>query len=498
MPAIWLRKNIKQNYLFVVLGILAFIMHFAFLSSPNQVIFDEVHFGKFISAYFNHEYYFDIHPPLGKLMIAAWAKLANTNFTFNFDKIGDAGDSQLFFNLRFMPAFFGSIFILLFSWFAYLITRSKQIALIAGTLILVDNGFLVQSRIIAIDIFLVFFEILTLCFFLIYQRQKSFSRRWVIFLLLTGIGFGLAVSIKWAGLATAGIIILTLLAKPFSRKLADWLNYKDNSANGPFQDKSNERISRNHKKDFIAIGIKEAIVGIVVIPAIGFLIYLIPFYVHFNILNRPGTGDIFMSREFQDELKNENKKNESHPLSFWDKFKELNIAMYDYNFGLTDAHPFSSKWSQWPLDNKPIYYWYQDLTPKNGGIGKIYFLGNPILWWLAFGAIIFTVIRIISKKQRKKIKPFMYFLLLAYFANLLPFIAIGRATFLYHYMLSVSFAIILLSVYLEELRKKDVQIFNVLMIAIAGSFIIIVPLSYGWFMTSEINHFEMQIIDFLS
>lgn len=498
MSIAWLKNFLKQNYPFVILAILAFIIHFAFLAYPNQTIFDEVYFGKFAAAYFSHEYYFDIHPPLGKLIIAGWAWLINFDLVFNYDKIGTVANSQLFFTLRFLPALFGALFVLVFSWFAYLSTRSKKTALIAGALILLDNAFLVQSKITAIDIFLVFFAILTFCFFLLYQRENCFSKKWFAFLMLTGISFGLTASIKWTGLATFGIIAVILLAKIYSQKMTAWLspanyiNFNPIKLNSP-----PKRSFKNFLKLRFGI-IQEAIISIIIIFTLGFTIYVIPFYAHFNLLTKSGPGDAYMSVQWQTELKN-GRQNTPNPLSFWAKFKELNKSMYSYSANLTATHPFSSAWNQWPFDKKPIYYWYEGPTPDNNQkIGKIYFLGNPILWWLALGVIALTLIRILSKKERQKITPFMYFLILAYLANILPFIRIKRVAFLYHYLLSISFAILLLSIYLEKLWQKNKAIFTALAIAIVASFIALTPLSYGWLMSPWIDKFEMEIINLFS
>jgi dolichyl-phosphate-mannose-protein mannosyltransferase len=53
----------------LILTCLSFLTRFYRLAEPPAVVFDEVHFGKFVTWYFTGEYYFDIHPPLGKLIL---------------------------------------------------------------------------------------------------------------------------------------------------------------------------------------------------------------------------------------------------------------------------------------------------------------------------------------------------------------------------------------------------------------------------------------------
>lgn len=488
----------KRSWPFLLLAALSFTIHFAFLSYPAQVVFDEVHFGKFVAGYFTHQYFFDIHPPLGKLMIAGFAKIAHVNPVFSFEKIGEDIPGSILFWLRFLPAFFGSLFVLFFSWLAYLTSRSKKIALIAGFLILLDNAFLVQSKFILVDIFLVSFEILTFCFFFLWQRQKSFSARWFSYLVLTAFFFGLTISIKWTGLATISIIGVVLFTKIFSKKLAIYLSsplvsHPEQGEGSAIDSSASTTLGLRTTK---WTSLKESLTGMFFLLLIGLIIYLIPFYLHFKLLPNPGSGDAFMSNNFQIELKY-GRENVDQPLSFAEKFIELNKAMLFANASITSEHPFGSRWYSWPIGRKPVYYWNQDrIEAFPDWKARIYLSGNLFLWWLAIFCLLLVTLKSFTRKDRQQISPVFFIFILAYLTNLLPFMLIKRVAFLYHYLLPVTFAILLTSFLLGNLLPKHKRIFILIIMLIFLSFIIIAPLSYGWPIPPRLDNLETKLMIF--
>ena len=80
----WHRRRVVA-FLFLVLG---FATRFYMIQHPHQVVFDEVHFGGFASHYMRRTYFFDVHPPTGKLMIALAGYLAGYDGSFTFKDIG--------------------------------------------------------------------------------------------------------------------------------------------------------------------------------------------------------------------------------------------------------------------------------------------------------------------------------------------------------------------------------------------------------------------------
>ncbi len=405
--------NKKALFILLVLGIAT---HFLFFGHPNQTAFDEVHFGKFVSGYYTHEYYFDIHPPLGKLMIAGFGKLFDFKPEFSFANIGDKFPDSKYLALRFLPSLAGALIPAVIFLFALEIGFSRRAAFTAGILIALENALLTQTKFILMDGFLILFGFLALLF---YFRKK---------MILAGVFAGLAISIKWTGLTFLAIMLILETVKIFK-------TYEL------------ERIWRTAIK-------------LILVPI---FVYFAIFAVHFTILNKPGPGDAYMSPEF-------------HSKNILGKFIELNIEMYSSNKRLTASHPYSSQWYTWPFMARSIFYWVD-------GNSRIYFLGNPIIWWASTVGMIISLALILLKKADKKI----VFLTTAYFLNLLPFIGIKRVMFLYHYLIALIFAVLMLVYLIDGFGKLTAsqtknrrKIFAGLIIASTIAFIYFAPLNYGF------------------
>jgi dolichyl-phosphate-mannose-protein mannosyltransferase len=75
-------------------------------------------------------------------------------------------------------------------------------------------------------------------------------------------------------------------------------------------------------------------------------------------------------------LKKDERKVKSMP--FLKKYFELQRAMFFHNNALTSSHPYSSQPIQWPFLLRGVSFWTENETRQ-----QIYFLGNPIGWWIA-------------------------------------------------------------------------------------------------------------------
>ena len=72
----------------LVLLALGTLLHLYRLAEPRRVVFDEVHFGGFVTNYLgDHSYFFDIHPPHAKLLIAGVAALGGYRGSQPFEKL---------------------------------------------------------------------------------------------------------------------------------------------------------------------------------------------------------------------------------------------------------------------------------------------------------------------------------------------------------------------------------------------------------------------------
>ena len=455
---------------------LGIAVHFAYFGRPNETVFDEVHFGKFISGYYTREYYFDIHPPLGKLMIAGFAKFFDFKPGFAFVDIGNIYPDNQYIILRFLPNLAGALLPLVIYLLILEMGLSRSAAFFGGLLIVFENALLTQSHYILLDSFLLLFGFLSLLF---YFKFRSYSLSVIHHLLLFGFFSGLAISIKWTGL---GFLALPLFF---------------------------EFIKIIRKRQF------KFLFGVLLPPlAIAILTYSVFFAVHLAILNKSGPGNSFMTIGFQKTLSgNMYAENPALPSNIFQKFIELNTEMYKANQRLTTPHSYSSQWYTWPLMTRPIFYWVKENA-------RIYLIGNPIIWWVSTAAMLWLAITSLtqnayfvkaSARQAKRLAQSatnnlserlaigdwrLAFLSVGYIINILPFIGVKRVMFLYHYLTALIFAILILAYLIDE-NKNSRKIFTGIIIAAIATFLFFAPLSYGLPLSPEQYQYRVWLNSWL-
>ena len=169
------------------------------LSFPPQRMWDEIYFPVMADKYLRGVEFFDLHPPLGKFIIAASIALfGNTPFAW-----------------RLMPAIFGIALIALAGAAGWYIFRERVAVPLLVLLFAGETILIVHSRTGVMDIFLVFFVMAT---FLAALWARNSGQA-----LLTAVLLGLAISVKWAAFPVAipaGYVLWRKgLLKPFIASL---------------------------------------------------------------------------------------------------------------------------------------------------------------------------------------------------------------------------------------------------------------------------------------
>lgn len=79
-----------------------------------------------------------------------------------------------------------------------------------------------------------------------------------------------------------------------------------------------------------------------------------------------------------DDARRQKPERQVKTLPFLRKWFELQRSMFYHNSKLTSSHPYASHPYQWPFLLRGVSFWTQNDTRQ-----QIYFVGNPIGWWLA-------------------------------------------------------------------------------------------------------------------
>ena len=151
---------------------------------------------------------------------------------------------------------------------------------------------------------------------------------------------------------------------------------------------------------------------------------------------------------------------------------ELTQQMYWYHSSLTAPHCAGSPWWSWPLDLKPVYWYFG--ASGGGANGYIYDAGNIVLFWAALPAAALVIALAIRTRSWS-----LGVLSLAMLAQYVAWIPISRVLFFYHFFTVLPFYLLCLAAILAvvwERRRRAVLIF--LGVA-AAAFVIFYPYVSG-------------------
>lgn len=421
----------------LVIGAIGGAARFLNLYQPREVIFDEVHFGKFVNAYLlTNARFFDIHPPHAKLVIAAVGYLGGYKGGFDFVNIGESFGVSPAEALRLWPAFAGSMLpVVIFILLLQLGVRVET-ALCGGLALALDNGLIVQSRAILLDMTLLLATFGALSAYLAARERRGW--RSLAFSALCGIATGFAAGTKFTGLATGAMLGMIGLA-----------------------DVVRGRASRP------ALTALAARVGVAVSAAT--VVYLAGWIIHFSLLTRAGDGDAFYKPTGQ----------------FFEDLIATHKVMLSANYGLGASHPDASPWWSWPLMLRPPFYW-------SGAGAVILMCGNPTVWWgstwlfLGTCGVWFANLRKPDPVSRAYLAA-AGFAIACFLVTLVPLARVPRVLFMYHYMTPLIFSVIGASLWTDRMlaapasTKLTFSRAHLAFLALlVFGFAVITPVTYGF------------------
>lgn len=271
---------------------------------------------QFASHYLQRTYFFDVHPPFGKLLYALAGWLVGYDGSFLFENIGDSyiANKVPYVAYRSLPALLGSLTVSIVFLIMWESGYSLPAAIAASAIVLLDNAQIGQTRLILLDATLVMFMALSiLCYIRFYKlRHEPFGRKWWKWLLMTGISMSCVISTKYVGAFT-----FFSIGVPVIIDLWDLLDI--NRKQGPLS-----------VPDF-AKHLGARIIGFIIVP---FLMYLFWFQVHFAVLSRSGPGDDFMTPEFQETLSDNLMTQQAVSIDYWDavsmRHKDTKVYLHSH------------------------------------------------------------------------------------------------------------------------------------------------------------------------
>ena len=352
------------------------------------------------------------HPPLGKLIMGVGIRL------FGMTPFG----------WRFMGTLFGvGMLPLLYVFLKNLFGRTS-IATCGTILLAADFMHLTQTRLATIDTYAFFFILLMYWFMYRYLTLPAGTpfRKCALPLFLSGLFWGIGAASKWTVIyGCTGLVVLYFIG--LYQKVRDWPAEQPGRVKWVFQ----------------ILGF--SVLVFAVIPAAIYTLSYLPYAM--------AEGDTSLTGLIG---------------AMWENQK----YMLSYHSGVTDSHPYSSRWYQWLFDIRPILY-YMD-NDVAGYTTRFAAFVNPVICWGGLLAVASCAVQAVRRRCAKAL-----FIFIGYLAQLVPWFFIGRITFAYHYFPSVLFLVLALCYVFHTLAEREEMVnWKPAMFAVTGGAVGLYALFY--------------------
>jgi dolichyl-phosphate-mannose-protein mannosyltransferase len=372
------------------------------IAEPDHVTFDEVHFGNFTNWYIQGLFHFDIHPPLGKMIMAKIAALTqykgDIEYAAKFGQPFDVNDIY-YISQRITCGIFSAFT----SPFIFAACRCLQLstAAAAGAAIILtsDISLIVEGKFILSDGLLHFFVMLhVFCLCLFLARPTFWRTIW------SGMTLGAAASCKYTALGLTAVDGITQLV---------WII-----------------MNRPSIKEIFKRGC------LMLIPAIG--VFLSAWFWHFIANPWALHEGEYASLALKTTVLTRNSA-----ASYWGnrligpgllhRTWEWNMLMHKTNMRSDIPHLFESLPIRWPLMlDRGVGF-----VSCERDVREVYCIGNPFVYYAVFIGLVVGLIAFAFKKSDKNNALLIWGWAVSYF----PFVLVPRTMFLYHYLVPLMFGV---------------------------------------------------------
>ena len=416
----------------VLVTLIGYCTYFRGYDSPPALFWDENYHIASAQKYLNRVFFFEHHPPLGKLFIALGEKLVSPNAATDQFLDGDYGSGDKlpkdfsFKGYRLFPALFGWLTAPLLFLAGAILCESIVAAGVMTALYLFDNAMILQARSAMLESTQIFFIALMLLSFSILAKRRLSRRTCLIVAALFGGALGAAVVTKVNALLFV-VLLPLLLLRP------TWLK--------------RERI----------------LVGAVSIVSLA-LVYFGTWFVHFKLgeFRNPRlkeSGYYTTTQRVHEIIDRSQQGSFRFFPELWIDSAINYLAHYEDGvptLNLCKPTENGSPAYLWPIGARTISYRWQ--AAENNKIKYLYLVPNPVGWALALLSVLATAALLFTKllfpAALKLQRPFELTLLLALWAGYM--VAMGQITrvmYLYHYFIALVLAYLLVPIVAREIQQ---------------------------------------------